>query len=271
MNELKVFDSPQFGSIRTVIQNDEPWFVAADVCNLFGETNRNRAMQALEADEKGYTQIDTPGGRQQMSIVNEAGLYTLLFAMQPQKARGVSDEYVEQRQEQLKAFKRWITHDVIPSIRKHGAYMTPQKLEEVLLSPDTLIQLATNLKVEQEKNKRLMAHIEETKPKVLFAESVECSDTEILIRDLAKLLKQNGVDTGEKRLYEQLRMDGYLIRSETSDRNRPTQRSMDMGLMRMKECSITRSDGHTMVKITPTVTGKGQVYFLNRYAKQAAV
>lgn len=256
MNELKVFDNPQFGSIRTVIQNDEPWFVAADVCKALDHSNSRMALERLDEDEKGVSLIYTLGGDQEMSIVNEPGLYSLVLGSRKPEAR---------------AFKRWITHEVIPSIRKHGAYMTPQKLEEVLLSPDTLIQLATNLKAEQEKNKRLMAHIEETKPKVLFAESVECSDTEILIRDLAKLLKQNGVDTGEKRLYEQLRKDGYLIRSDTSDRNRPTQRSMDMGLMRMKECSITRSDGHTMVKITPTVTGKGQVYFLNRYAKQAAV
>jgi len=258
MNEIKVFDNPQFGSIRTVLQNDEPWFVAADVCKAL-EINDNRtAVARLDDDEKGTAVLTrgTSGGNPNVTIVNEPGLYSLVLGS---------------RKPEAKAFKRWITHEVIPSIRKHGAYMTPQKLEEVLLSPDTLIQLATNLKAEQEKNKRLMEHIEETKPKVLFAESVECSETEILIRDLAKLLKQNGVDTGEKRLYEQLRKDGYLIRSETSDRNRPTQRSMDMGLMRMKECSITRSDGHTMVKITPTVTGKGQVYFLNRYAKQAAV
>lgn len=256
MNELKVFDNPQFGSIRTVMQNDEPWFVAADVCKALDHSNSRMALERLDEDEKGVSLIYTLGGDQEMSIVNEPGLYALVLGS---------------RKPEAKVFKRWITHEVIPSIRKHGAYMTPQKLEEVLLSPDTLIQLATNLKAEQEKNKRLMEHIEETKPKVLFAESVECSDTEILIRDLAKLLKQNGVDTGEKRLYEQLRKDGFLIRSDTSDRNRPTQRSMDMGLMRMKECSITRSDGHTMVKITPTVTGKGQVYFLNRYAKQAAV
>lgn len=256
MDELKVFDSPQFGSIRTVIQNDEPWFAAADVCKALDLDDTGKATSRLDADELTRFKIGSGGQTREMIFINEPGLYALVLGSRKPEAR---------------AFKRWITHDVIPSIRKHGAYMTPQKLEEVLLSPDTLIQLATNLKAEQEKNKRLIAHIEETKPKVLFAESVECSDTEILIRDLAKLLKQNGVDTGEKRLYEQLRKDGYLIRSETSDRNRPTQRSMDMGLMRMKECSITRSDGHTMVKITPTVTGKGQVYFLNRYAKQAAV
>ena len=123
MNDLQVFENEQFGQVRVIEQDGEPWFVAKDVCEVFGETNRNRAMQNLDEDEKGYTQIVTPGGEQQLAIVNEAGLYSMLFAMQPTKARGVDVGYVSEREQKLKTFKRWVTHDVIPSIRKHGAYI----------------------------------------------------------------------------------------------------------------------------------------------------
>ena len=122
MNNLQIFNNPEFGEIRTIQKNGEPWFVGKDVYRVFGETNRNRAMQALDEDEKGYTQIETPGGAQRMAIVNEAGLYHLLFAMQPEMARDVTDEYITARQAQLKAFKRWVTHEVLPSIRKTGSY-----------------------------------------------------------------------------------------------------------------------------------------------------
>lgn len=155
MNDLKIFSHSTFGEVRTIMKEGEPWFVAADVCNVFGETNRNRAMQPLEDDEKGYTQIETPGGKQQMAVVNEAGLYSMLFVMQPTKARGVTDEYIEKRHAQLRAFKRWITHEVIPSIRKHGAYMTPETVEQVLSNPDTIIRLATELKQARETNQML--------------------------------------------------------------------------------------------------------------------
>ena len=121
MNKIIPFDY-HGNEVRSLMINNEPWFVAKDVCDMFGETNRNRAMQSLDDDEKGYTQMTTPGGMQQMSIVNESGLYALLFAMQPEKARGVSDEYIAARQQQLKDFKRWITHDVLPALRKTGAY-----------------------------------------------------------------------------------------------------------------------------------------------------
>ncbi|MHC1715695.1 MAG: Bro-N domain-containing protein [Acidaminococcaceae bacterium] len=144
--ELQVFSNTIFGDIRIIEKNGEPWFVAKDVCDVFGETNRNRAMQCLDDDEKGYTQIVTTGGKQQTAIVSESGLYSMLFAMQPSKARGVDNEYVSERQQKLKVFKRWVFDEVLPSIRKHGAYMTPQTIDELIEDPDTLIRLATNLK-----------------------------------------------------------------------------------------------------------------------------
>lgn len=115
---IKFFENEEFGKVRTVTIDGESWFVAADVCNIFGETNRNRAMQSLDSSEKGYTQMDTPGGKQRVAIVNEPGLYSLLLAMQPSKARGVSDQYIALRQEKLKGFKRWVTSEVLPALRK---------------------------------------------------------------------------------------------------------------------------------------------------------
>lgn len=249
MNELKVFDNPTFGQVRSILKDDEPWFVAADVCRALEHSNVTVALDRLDDDEKAKFNLGLRGG--DTGCVNEAGLYSLVLGS---------------RKPEAKAFKRWITHEVIPSIRKHGAYMTPEKLQEVLLSPDTLIQLASNLKEEQEKNKRLTAKVEQDAPKVLFADSVACSNSEILVGELAKILKQKGMDIGQNRLFEKLRQDGYLVRRKGSDYNMPTQRSMEMGLMRIKETSITHADGHVSVSRTPKVTGKGQIYFVNKYA-----
>lgn len=168
--------------IRSVMIEDEPWFVAADVCATFGETNRNRAMQSLDADEKGYTQIATPGGTQQMAIVNEAGLYTLLFAMQPTKARGVSGESIEKRQKQLKAFKRWITHDVLPTIRKTGGYVSEvdKFVEAYFPSADesTKSFLIQSLK-ETEKQKRINQELDLTN-RALYADNSTWDDRTIM-------------------------------------------------------------------------------------------
>lgn len=265
MNELKIFENPEFGKVRVVKQDGEPWFVANDVCDVFGESNRNRAMQALEEDEKGYTQIETPGGLQRAAIVNEAGLYSMLFAMQPTKARGVSEEYIEERETKLKNFKRWVTHDVLPSIRKHGAYMTPETIEAVLMNPDTIIRLATELKAEREKVQKLEVQAEEDRPKVLFAQAVESSDNSILVGDLAKILRGNGVQIGQNRLFQQLREQGYLIKRSGSDWNMPTQRSMELGILEITERAIANPDGSVRLTRTPKVTGKGQTYFVNLF------
>lgn len=157
MNEIKIFTNEEFGTVRTVELNGDVWFVAADICDVFNAANRNRLMQRLDEDEKGYTQMDTPGGKQQLAVVNESGLYSLLFAMQPQKTRGVNPEEIEARLEKLSIFKRWVTHEVLPSIRRHGAYMTDNLLAKTLEDPDYMINLLQELKKEREEKKRLAA------------------------------------------------------------------------------------------------------------------
>lgn len=266
-NQMQVFNNATFGNIRVVQQDGEPWFVVSDVCEYFGITNRNRVMQQIDAEDKGGTQINTPGGKQTVTIINESGLYALLFALQPTKARGIDEDVVQKRVEQIKLFKRWITHEVIPTIRKHGAYMTPETIEKTLTDPDFIIQLATQLKDEQAKRAALEAKIEADAPKVLFSDSVEASDCSILVGQLAKQLRQNGVDIGQQRLFKRLREEGYLCSSRGDRYNMPTQRAMDMGLFEIKERTVNNPDGSIRVTFTPMVSGKGQIYFTNRYMK----
>ena len=270
MNGLQVF-SYEGNEVRTVQRDGAPWWIAKDVCDVFGETNRNRAMQVLDEDEKGYTQMTTPGGLQQLAIVNEAGLYSLLFAMQPTKARGVSDEYIVERQEKLRKFKRWVTHEVLPTIRRHGAYVTPAKLEELMNDPDSWIKVLTALKEERTAKERLQLEATENKPKVIFADAVSVSDGTILIGELAKILKGNGIELGQHRLFEKLRQDGYLIKRKGTDYNAPTQKAMELGLFRVKETAITHSDGHVTISKTTKVTGKGQQYFINLFLGKGVI
>lgn len=194
MNKLTIFNYED-KQVRTVLINGEVWWVAKDVCDVFGETNRNRAMQSLDEDEKGYTQMTTPGGVQQIAIVNEPGLYSLLFAMQPSKARGVSEEYIQQRAQKLKKFKRWVTHEVLPSIRRHGLYAT----DELLANPDFLIQALQELKAERAKNAELTTtisiqeqQIAEMKPKASYYDVVlNCKDA-VSITTIAKDYGKSG-------------------------------------------------------------------------------
>ena len=234
--------------VRTVVKDNEPWFVAKDVCNIL-EIDSSQTRR-LDEDEKGLYSIQTPGGTQQMICVNEPGLYSLILGS---------------RKKEAKQFKRWVTHEVLPSIRKHGAYMTPETIEKVLLNPDTIIKIATQLKEEQEKRKEAERIIEEQRPKVIFADAVSASETSILVGELAKLLKQNGIDIGQNRLFEWMRENGYLIKRKGTDYNMPTQRSMELGLFEIKETSITHSDGRISISKTPKVTGKGQLYFINKF------
>lgn len=252
MTDLQIFNSPEFGAIRTIEKDGEPWFVGKDVAAALGYERPTKAiLDHVDDEDKDEVPIqDSIGRSQNTPIINESGLYSLVLSSKLPTA---------------KKFKRWITSEVIPSIRKHGAYMTPDKLEEVLLKPDTLIQLAQNLKAEQEKRRALEAKVETDEPKVLFADSVEAAKTSILIGELAKLLKQNGINIGQNRLFQWLRQNGYLIRRQGSDYNMPTQRAMEMGLFEIKETTITHSDGHIHVSKTPKVTGKGQVYFVNLF------
>lgn len=250
MNELQNVFSFEGQEVRTVRSGQDIFFAAKDVCEVLEIRNVTQAIQRLDEDERSMFNI----GRQGMTnFVNETGLYSLILGS---------------RKHEAKKFKRWVTHEVLPSIRKHGAYMTPETLEQAILNPDFAIGLLTNLKDEQEKRREAELQIETQKPKVLFAESVETSKTSILIRELAVLLKQNGIDTGERRLYTWLRENGYLVRRHGSDRNMPTQRSMNLGLFEVKETPIHHNSGDIKVGKTTKVTGKGQVYFINKFLSE---
>lgn len=260
--ELQIFNHPQFGAVRTVEINGEPWFVGRDVAQALGYTSpRDALAKHVDNEDKGVAKCDTPGGMQDMTVVNESGVYSLVFGSKLESA---------------KEFKRWVTSEVLPSIRKHGAYLTPQVTNQILNNPDFLISLANKIKEEQTRNRILMeentdlrARNEELKPKALFAESVAASNSEITVGTLAKLLRQNGVQIGRNRLFEFLRAEGYLIRDKVRDRNLPTQKSMELGLFRVKETTIHAND-EIIVSCTPYVTGKGQTYFIDRFLNGAA-
>lgn len=241
--EIQRFDF-KGAALRTLTdESGEPWFVAKDACGVLELNNVSQALTRLDDDEKSSIILNdgTPGNPNK-AIVSESGLYSLILASRKPEAH---------------EFKRWVTHEVLPQIRKHGAYMTQQTLDKALTSPDFLIQLATKLKEEQEK-------VKELEPKARFADAVAASDGTCLIGELAKMLRQNGLDIGQNRLFEILRQDGYLGKTG-SNRNVPTQRSMDLGLFRIKETAVTHSDGHVTISRTAKVTGKGQTYFVERY------
>lgn len=172
------------------------------------------------------------------------------------------------KNEVAEAFQAKIAEEVIPSIRKHGAYMTPETLEAAILNPDYLLKVATALKEETDKRKALESKVQADAPKVLFADSVAASTSTILIGELAKILRQNGVNTGEKRLFRWMRENGYLVKRNGTDYNMPTQLSMELGILKVKETVVCHSDGHTSISKTPKVTGKGQTYFLNKFLRE---
>ena len=246
MSELKVFENREFGEVRTVEINGEPWFVANDICYALDLTNTTMAMSRLDEDERTKFNLGRQG---EANVVNEFGLYNLVLAS---------------RKPEAKQFKRWITHDVIPTIRKHGAYMTDGIIERTLQDPDYLIQLATTLKEERAKRQLAEAENYKNKPMVLFAESVQASDNSCLIGELAKIISQNGISIGQNRLFEWLRENGYLIKGGER-RNQPTQYSMELGLMEIKKRTIDNPDGSIRVTVTTKVTGKGQIYFINKF------
>lgn len=250
MNDLQIFKNSDFGELRTIVKEGEPWFVAIDVCKALEIANSRMAVERLDEDEKDVSLTDTLGGKQQMQVISESGLYSLALGS---------------RKPQAKPFKRWVTHEVIPSIRKHGAYATPATIESLIQNPESGIKLLTALKNEQDKRRVLEDKVNQDRPKVLFADAVAASESPMLIGELAKVIKQNGVNIGEKRLFEWLRNNGYLIRRKGTDYNSPTQRSMEMGLFKVKETAITHSDGHITVNRTTKVTGRGQGYFVNKF------
>lgn len=252
MNELKIFENTEFGKVRATEIDGEAWLVGKDVAEILGYERPTKAVtDHVDSEDRDVVPIqDSIGRMQNTPIINESGLYSLI---------------ISSKLPQAKKFKRWVTAEVLPSIRKHGAYMTPQKIEEVLLSPDTIIKLATDLKAEREERMKLQRETAELKPKALFADAVSASKTSILIGDLAKLIKQNGHDIGQRRLFQWMRDKGYLIKQQGASWNMPTQKSMDMGLFEIKETTITHSDGHISISKTVKVSGKGQVYFVNKF------
>lgn len=257
-NALKVFENNEFGSVRAMLKDGEPWFVASDVCKALGLRQVTRAMDRLDADEGGLLKITHPQNAEktlEVNGVNESGLYHLILCSTKPEA---------------KAFKRWVTHEVIPSIRKHGAYLTDEATDKLFQDPDTFARLAVAWRDEARLRREAEAKIEADKPKVLLADSITESKTDILIGELAKILKQNGVKTGQNRLFERLRQDGYLVSREGLDYNMPTQKSMELGLMRVKEGTFTGHSNNVYVTKTVRITGKGQLYFVNKYAGKAA-
>ncbi len=243
----EIFSCAEFGDLTVLEIYNEPWFVGKEITEKLGYTNSSKAIKDhIDDEDKGVTNRYTLGGKQNMTIINESGLYSLVLSSKLESA---------------KRFKRWVTKDILPNIRKHGMYAT----EELLDNPDLLIQAATKLKEERERNKLLQEQNETMKPKALFADAVTASKDCVLIGELAKILKQNGIETGEKRLFSYLRKNGYLMKRKGNDKNFPTQKSMDLGIMQVKETVITKSNGEVKINKTPMITGKGQLYFINKF------
>lgn len=251
MNEMKVFNNERFGEVRIISINGEPWFVGKDVAEILGYSDTFGALKKhVDDDDKQNCQNSSFESNRGLTVINESGLYSLILSSKLPAA---------------KEFKKWVTAEILPSIRKHGAYMTDTTLERVLTDPDFLIQIATELKKEKEANKALESKIQADKPKVVFADSVAASNTCILIGELAKMLKGNGYNVGQNRMFAWLRSRGYLISRKGTDYNMPTQKSMELGLFQIKETSIVHSDGHVSISKTPKVTGKGQQYLINKF------
>lgn len=231
MEKVQVFKSEEF-EVRAVEVDGEPWLVGKDVADTLGYTNTRKALaDHVDIEDKGVTKCDTLGGIQQMTIINESGLYSLILGSKLPSA---------------KRFKHWVTSEVLPAIRNNGVYMTDKKAYDITHNPDSLADLLLKAG-EQLKQKDII--IQEMKPKALFADAVTTSNTSILIGDLAKIIKQNGYDIGQKRLFEWMRTKGYLIKSGNS-KNMPTQKSMDMKLFEVKESVIQNPDGS--IRVTRT-------------------
>lgn len=247
MNQLQVFQNNQFGEIRAVVQNGEPWFVGKDVAKILGYQNPGKAIHDhVDEEDKLNNESLSSLGQRGGWLINESGLYSLILSSKMPNA---------------KKFKRWVTAEVLPSIRKTGGYIKDQET----MSDAEL--MAKALMVAQRQIEERNLQIEQMKPAQIFADAVCASEQSILVGDLAKLLRQNGIDIGQKRLFQWLRDNSYLIKRKGSDWNMPTQRSMDMELFEIKETAITHSDGHVTISRTVKVTGKGQKYFINKFLR----
>ncbi|NPC90987.1 phage repressor protein/antirepressor Ant [Bacillus sp. WMMC1349] len=270
MNELQTFNHKIFGDLPVMIVDGVEWFGAKEIAKALSFSKPHNAIQnhVEEDDSAVHGVIDRIGRKQKKKFVNESGLYDLIFGAAKQ---GNNREI----KEKAKKFKRWVTSEVLPIIRKTGGYVNKGNEEQFIknyfpsFSDEVKQAMVLDLR---NQNNQLKKQIEQNKPKVLFADSVSASSTSILVGELAKLLKQNGIETGQKRFFAWLRDNGYLIKRKGTDYNMPTQKSMESGLFEIKETSITHSDGHISISKTPKVTGKGQVYFINKFlTKEEAV
>ncbi|MGL4453774.1 MAG: phage antirepressor [Sarcina sp.] len=245
MNEIKIFSNELFGDIRVIEKENEAWFVGKDVAERLGYKDTSDAIKKHIDDEDFIVgELPTIKGNRSAKFINESGLYSLVLSSKLESA---------------KQFKRWITKEVIPQIRKTGGYIpidNNMSDSEIMAKALIVAQNTINKKNEI---------IETMQPKALFADAVSTSNTTILIGELAKILKQNGIETGQNKLFEYLRDNGYLIKRKGSDYNMPTQKSMELKLFEIKETTVTRPDGHITVNKTTKVTGKGQIYFINKF------
>lgn len=252
MDNLQIFNSPEFGQVRTIQQNGEPWFVGKDVAEILGYKDTSDAMKKhVDIEDKLTRRFADSGQNREMYIINESGLYSLILSSKMPKA---------------KEFKRWVTSEVIPAIRKTGGYIAgSENMTDAELMAKAVLVAQSTIQQRDQRIKELENDVQAAKPKVLFADAVSASDSTILIGDLAKILKQNGYNTGQKRLFQWLRENGYLIKRRGADYNSPTQRSMELGLFRVKETPIIHADGHVTVNKTVKVTPKAQIYFANKF------
>lgn len=251
MNNLRIFKSKEFGKIRTVTINNEPWFVGKDVAAALGYSDTDQAIRKhVQEEDKLTSQIDGGGQKRNATVINESGLYALIFGSKLESA---------------KRFKHWVTSEVLPSIRKHGGYIAGQEN----MSDEEL--LAKALMVAKSKIEENQKQIEEMKPHAILGQAITAANTSILVGDLAKILKQNGINFGSKRLFAWMREKGYLIKRKGTDWNLPTQRSMEMGLFEIKESVHIDGNGCNKITRTPKVTGKGQQYFINKFLKQERI
>lgn len=243
-------------------ENNNPWFVAKDVCQILELSNPRSSTALLDSDEKDVHIMDTPSGEQKMTVVNEAGLYSLIM---------------RSRKPEAKAFKRWVTHEVLPSIRKTGGYIAVKANESpemimaraIKLADETINRQKLQLEEKDKKIAEVNKQIEMDKPKVVFAESIAVAKTSILVGEMAKLIKQStGVEIGQNRFFDYLRDKGYL-HSKGSQKNLPTQRSVNAGWFEVKEGTRINSEGVSVITRTPKITGKGQIYFVNLFAKES--
>ena len=251
MKEMQIFKNDDFGKIRATEIDGEPWFVGKDISIALGYKDTSDALKKhVDEDDKLTRRFADSGQNREMYVINESGLYSLILGSKLPTA---------------KKFKRWVTSEVLPAIRRHGAYMTDEKAFDVTHNSSGLADLLQQA-ADQLKQKDIQ--IERMKPKALFADAVATADTSILVGQLAKILRQNGVQIGQNRLFSWLRENGYLGKTG-NNRNLPTQRAMDLGLFEIKESTFQNPDGSVRITRTPKVTGKGQIYFIEKLCGDA--